>query len=595
MRAATLTISTFHSFALRLLRDHGTSLGYRRGFGIADDEDGRLLLRTALRELGISEREVSPKWGRWVISRWKNAGLDAEAAADAAADDAELKLALAYRKVDEEMRRRQVVDFDDMMMLAARLLGSDEEVLRLVRDRYRYLMVDEYQDTNRVQFDIVKAIAGGRRNVAVVGDDDQSIYGWRGAESGLILSFAKHFPGAKVVTLDQNYRSTNRILRAANAVIGNNTSRLVKTLWSALGEGDRLTVYEAADERAEMNRLVAQIEAKARDGVPHRDIAVLFRANAQSNAIEVRLRERAIPYEVVGTWSLFDRREVKDLLAYLKVLANPRDDGALMRVINRPSRGIGPATRDRMVEAATERRIGVMELIASGEAEDVVGPAAPRIAEFRELMAGLAATLDEVGLRAAFEALTERIGYRAFLEIEAADPLDAQVRWNVVESLFELAARNDARGRDALAGFLERLALDQKPDDGAPEEPTGVTLLTVHSAKGLEFPHVFIVGVEESLFPHRNSVEDEERPDGIDEERRLFYVAVTRARETLHLSWAKERTRYGKAQERERSRFIAEMDSDDVEYLDAASEGPADDAAVASFLSRLKGKFSESD
>ncbi len=594
--AKALTISTFHSFALRLLRRYGDRLGYRKNFGISDDEDKKLLLRTSLRDLGISEKEVPPRWGLQVIGGWKNAGLDCDGAMEAAADDAEIKLAFAYRRLHEEMKKRQVVDFDDMLSLTSRLFSEHPDVLDQARDRWRYLMVDEYQDTNAIQLGLIRSLAGPRRNLAVVGDDDQSIYGWRGAEPGNILNFSRQFPGAKVVTLDQNYRSTNRILRTANAVISNNRGRLEKKLWSAHGEGDKIEFYTAADEREELTRMMVKLNERVQEGAAWRDLAILFRANAQSNALELRLRERGIPYKIVGTYSLFDRREVRDVLAYLRVLANPKDDGALFRILNRPSRGIGNGTRDKLSAEAVEQRCGVYDLIRDGGYETLLRSAAvERVAEFAALMAEVAEAAEQRGVHAAMECLYEKVGFRAFLEIEAKDPAEVEVRWNILQLLLEMAERHDASTDKGLAAFLEKIFLDQQQDDRKEKTDASdaVTLMTVHAAKGLEFPHVYMVGVEEGLFPHKNSFADDDADDTIDEERRLFYVAITRARLSLSMSMASERRRWGRDEKREESRFLTEFESDDITFVDASTDGPADTTTAGSYLDRMKNLFAD--
>ncbi|MCB9833473.1 MAG: UvrD-helicase domain-containing protein [Planctomycetes bacterium] len=594
--AAVLTISTFHSLAIRLLRQYGDRLGYRKNFGIADEEERSTLLRAILRETGISEKEISPRWGVWQISSWKNLGLDPAGALEAACDDAEIKLAIAYRSMQQEMRRRQVMDFDDMIMLGLELFAEHPDVLDQCRDRFRYLMVDEYQDTNSTQYEFIRHLAGARRNIMVVGDDDQSIYGWRGARAGNILDFAKHYQGAKVVTLAQNYRSTNVILRAANRVIGNNTVRMKKELWSALGEGKAIELHHAEDERDELLHLMGRLTALKAKGRSWESMAILFRANQQSNAIEVYLRERQIPYRVVGTRSLFDRRECKDLLAYLKLIANPMDDGALLRIINTPARGIGRGSQDRLIAEATRRRCATFELILSGELEgELRGPAAGGLAEFRATMTEVRDLAEAGRLGDAIELLLEKIDYRNYLEMDARDELDAQVRWNVLGQILELARsfEDKHRGEGVLAAYLESLALDERPKKD--DEDFGLTMLTVHAAKGLEYDQVFLVGLEEGIFPHKNSFGDDDNLDTIDEERRLFYVAVTRARRELYLSLARTRRRYGRDEEREASRFLAELGDQDIELVDPAAQGPAEDEVVGDYLSRLKGLFGSSE
>lgn len=589
-----LTVTTFHSFSIQLLRRFGEKLGYKKNFGIATEEDRQTLLRSILRENGISTKLVAPRWGIYQISSWKNEGLTADEALEAASDDAEIHLAHAFQILDKELKRRQVMDFDDMILLGRKLLKDFPEVVDSCRDRFRYLMVDEYQDTNSVQYDFIRLLAGGRRNLAVVGDDDQSIYGWRGARAGNILDFGKHYPGAKVVTLEQNYRSTNVILRAANRIIGNNQGRMDKNLWSALGEGRPVELYRADDERDEMRHLMARIRGLKARGVAYESLAILFRANTQSNAIELFLREAAIPYRVVGSRSLFDRRECRDLIAYLKVIANPMDDGALLRIINTPSRGIGKTTQDKVMAAALENRRGTLEEILDGSGEaNFPKKTAAALASFRMIMASSKEYFDRGELSAGMEHLLEETRYQDYLNIDAENAQDALIRWNVLRQLVEMAGEFEkTKSKDGLLGtYLESLALDDRPKNESEEEKSGVTMLTVHAAKGLEYDHVFLTGLEEGLMPHKNSFADDENVDTIDEERRLFYVALTRARKELYLSLARTRRRWGRDEEREESRFLGELGDEDVNLIDPATEGPAEKKVATDYLSQLKGLF----
>ncbi len=592
--AKELTVTTFHSFAIRLLRRFGEKLGYRKSFGIATEEDRKTLLRTILRENGISTKLVAPRWGVYQISTWKNEGVGPDAAMEVAADDAEIHLAHAYQILSKELKRRQVMDFDDMLLFGLELLRDHPDVLDICRDKYRHLMVDEYQDTNSVQYEFIRLLAGGRRNLAVVGDDDQSIYGWRGARAGNILDFGKHYPGAKVVTLDQNYRSTNVILRAANRIIDNNQGRMKKNLWSALGEGRPVELFRAEDERDELRHLVARIKGLKNRAVRYEAIAVLFRANTQANAIEIFLREADIPYRVVGTRSLFDRRECRDLIAYLKVMANPMDDGALLRIVNTPSRGLGKTTQDKLMAAAVSTRRGTFEQILSGDSEAGLTPKTGKaLASFREIMAATKAMIDEGRLADGMEHLLSAISYHDYLNIDADNAQDALIRWNVLKQLIDLAREFESshQADDILGAYLESLALDERPKEESEKDKFGITMLTVHAAKGLEYDHVFLTGLEEGLLPHKNSFGDDDSLDTIDEERRLFYVALTRARKELYLSLAKTRRRWGRDEEREESRFLGELGEEDMHLIDPATEGPAEKAVATDYLSQLKGLF----
>ena len=584
-----LTVSTFHSFAVRLLRKNLERLGWRPNFTIADEEDQHSLLRDSLRGLGISEKVLPLRVVAAQIADWKNDCLDAPRALEAARDDQGVTIAHVYSRLAEEMKRRNVVDFEDMILLAVKLLESDVEVRFRLRERFRYLMVDEYQDTNAAQYQLIRLLAGDRKNLCVVGDDDQSIYGWRGARARNILDFAKDYRGAKVVTLDQNYRSVNTILKAANSVIQNNPERKPKQLWSALGEGEPVGLYKAEDEKDEEVFLTTRISELLRQRTPPKDVAVLFRSNAHAQALEVAFRQRKIPYKVVGTRSFFDRREVRDLVAYLKVIANPRDDGALFRVINTPPRGIGKSTQDALVEAAVAARLGVYELIAAGPLPPALSERAREAVEaFKGLMADTAERA-RTRIADALRHLIERIGYRAHLDMEYRESGDAELRWNVVESLLRVAENGDrSPAADRLQGFLESLALDKDKNDDKDDDSSGIWLLTCHAAKGLEFENVFIFAVEDDVFPHKNSFDEETGTDTIDEERRLFYVAITRAKRRLTMTMASKRPRYGRYEEKKASRFIAEIDEAVLKIVEGAKAGPAEEAVAQDFLSRLK-------
>lgn len=584
-----LTVSTFHSFALKLIKQYADRLGFGRGFTIAGDDDRTALVRSVCRDFGLSERQLPHKLARALIGDWKTNGIRPEAALDSAVTEEEDLAARVYEVFAKEMRDRCTIDFDDMLLLAQDLLQDHPDVLDDCQDTYHQIMVDEYQDTNEIQYRLIRKLAGARRNLCVVGDDDQSIYGWRGARPGNILEFTRDFRGAKKVTLDQNYRSTNAILNGSNAVIRNNTVRHEKKLWSALGDGEPITLYRAEDQDDELGWLAAEISQLHRAGRKWEDIAILFRANSQSAPLEMALRKNQIPYRIMGTYSLFDRREIRDLLAYLKCVVNKRDDGALFRILNTPPRGIGVTSRGRMTDQAVKQRQGLMEwILDSFDAQETDLPkrAAQSVEAFRDMMNKVDRVLQE-NVHQGLQALIEETSYFDFIDMECrGDPLGAQVRKNGVDALLDAAERFDSDGEGGLAGFLEMLALDSRKDEES--EDVGVTLLTVHSAKGLEFPVVFIAGVEEETFPHRNSLGLDDGVDTIDEERRLFYVAMTRARERLILTRAAKRVRFKKEIPRIESRFVAEIGEDLLDILDAGSEEPVDSATADDFLAQLR-------
>ncbi len=560
--AQGVVLSTYHALGARFLREERDAAGTTRGFSIYDEGDQESVVREALRDLRFPEERIRPRLAQWMIGLWKARAVGPEEALASAAGSEDEPLALVYRRYEEELRSRGAVDFDDLINRPLAILEREPSVRERWGARFRHVVVDEYQDTSESQYRLLRHLAGARRNVCVVGDDDQSIYGFRGAEREKILRFEKDFPGARVVTLVQNYRSTGTILRAANAVIRNNPLRREKDLVARTAAGLPIGLYEAPDEAAEA-RFVARrvaLETKGRrEGFFA--AAILYRANAQSAPFEAALREAQVPYRVVGGPSFFDRREVRDAIAYLRVLANTRDEAALRRILNTPPRGLGKASVEKLDRAALARGASLFEgLRHAGEWAGLKG------APLREA-AGLVAAIEEhaarldsgEGLGPALESLLDRVAYRSFLDMDSSDPLGAEARWNSVRSFVETARRSRRKGA---AEFLQDLALDRAEEAKARDDRPAVTLLTVHSAKGLEFPVVVLVGVEEGLFPHRKSkaAEDAAAADGIEEERRLFYVALTRARERLVLTCSRTRVHYGKARECAPSRFIAEVE-----------------------------------
>jgi DNA helicase-2/ATP-dependent DNA helicase PcrA len=595
-------VSTFHSLGVRLLREYGTRIGVPKAFVVADDADQQEIVTDCLRDLGVGRDQLQPKEGRWRISGWKNQGLSPEDALEAATTPLDEKIAWAYSRYEEEVARRNLVDFDDLILKPLRLLEKHEEVQIALMQRFRYLLVDEYQDTNGVQYRLVKLMVGHRQNVCVVGDDDQSIYGWRGAEPDRILTFARDFRGAKTVILDQNYRSTNIILNAANRVIANNRARKEKKLWSALGQGDPIRLYVATDEKdeiAEVGRTVARLIKV--QSVPPNDVAVLFRANRMCRPLEQAFRERAIPYKVVGTRSFFDRREVRDLLAYCRVAANPKDDGAWIRVANTPPRGIGKGSIDKLKTLSGEER-APLRSVAQKRAAEFTAKISEGLANFEAALAAVVEDSGREGVSVAIERLANRIQYRDFLKMDTPDPLELANRLTGIEDLLKVAKDFEEKASDrSLAPFLEALALQDDDRFEKNDDRPQVALLTMHAAKGLEFPYVFVVGCEEGILPHKNSVAeaDEDDPDakldqpekGLEEERRLFYVALTRAKRKLTLTYSAKRTKFGKEENRVRSRFLDEMGDEGVELVDANSDEPAPKEFGKAMLADLKARF----
>ncbi|HEX5136538.1 MAG TPA: UvrD-helicase domain-containing protein [Planctomycetota bacterium] len=556
-RAKGVTACTFHSFCARVLREHGEAIGIPRRFSICDASDQLAAAKSVLRDLSVPEARIRPHVLQARISLLKNRLVDHDRCLAEAGDDLDALVAHAYRRYDEHLKRTHVLDFDDLLLKTLELLDGDAATRRLLEERFRYILVDEYQDTNGPQYEIVRRLARRHRNLCVVGDDDQSIYGWRGADVSKILGFERDFPGALVVRLETNYRSTAAILDAANRVIRNNPGRHEKTLRSALGEGDPVKVVCVEDEEREAQGVVADICHRVQQGEARfRDCAILFRTQTQPRLFEAALRERSVPYVLVGGPSFFDRKEVRDVLAYLRLLGNPLDEVSLLRIVNRPPRGIGKTTVDRVMDKAAAERVAFAE--AFDRAADVPASA-------REGWEGLRGTLKRLGgkdpgrgLPLRIRELIEAARYRDEVARCYEDPRERQTRWAAVDEVLALAESYVRRTpKPTLSGFLERLALssgeEREPNEKRSRD--AVTLMTLHAAKGLEFPRVYLVGMEEGILPHERSVVE----NGIDEERRLAYVGITRAKRTLTITHVQERARHGRRAPAMPSRFLFEM------------------------------------
>jgi superfamily I DNA/RNA helicase len=555
-----LTIGTFHSFCVRALRTHARELDLPPHFSICDEADRQTAIRGVMRDLHVPDARLHPRVAQARISLLKNRLVSADDLLDAPGDETDDLLARVYRRYDEHLRRSRSLDFDDLLLFAVRLLREREKVRRAFSERYRYVMVDEYQDTNGPQYEIVRLIARDHGNLCVVGDDDQSIYGWRGADVSKILNFEKDFRGAKVVRLETNYRSTPQILEAANNVIRHNLSRHGKTLRSASGEGVPIVRFEAADEEDEADYVTEEI---AREVGGRRaafgDFAILVRTQMQPRAFEAALRGKRIPYVLVGGTSFFDRKEVRDLLAYLRVVANPDDEVSFLRIVNCPPRGIGKTTVDRVLAFATREGISASRAFDRlGEIDRIPETAARASTELRAILRHLARLQEGDSLVRLVSNLVRDVRYREEVDRCYPDAMTRESRWAAVVEVINFAENFVRRAeRPTLTGFLEELALTAN-DDRTSEDSTrrnAVTLMTLHAAKGLEFPRVYLVGMEEGFLPHEKSVEE----DTVEEERRLAYVGITRAREHLTVTHARERARYGKRTERSPSRFLIEL------------------------------------
>ncbi len=545
--AKDLWVSTFHSAAVRILRTYGEYVGLKPGFVIYDDDDQNALLKEILKELEV---EAKPGPFRAMIDRIKNRGEGLAAfmreAPDFIGGVPKDQAAEVYRKYQSGLRMQSAVDFNDLLLLTIELFEQYPEVLHKVRQRARFIHVDEYQDTNPVQYKLTRLLGGEQPNLMVVGDPDQSIYGFRNADINNILDFSKDYPGARVIRLEENYRSSQAILQVANAVIEKNALRLEKVLRPTKPGGDPVRLYRAPNAREEAAFVAREI---VRLGKPS-EIAVLYRTNAQSRLLEEHLRRANVPVRLVGAVGFFERREIKDLLAYGRVAINPADSINLRRIVNTPPRGIGATTVARLVEHAQKSGITVFEAFRA--AEQVLSRP-QQVRAFIELLEGLMEAAFETGPVAFFERVLEETGFRDALKQEP----DGEDRLQNVEELLRAARDWEEEEAGTLSDFLDSVALTAKaeePQGEAPEE--AVTLMTLHNAKGLEFPTVFLVGLEENLLPHRNSLN---RLEDLEEERRLFYVGITRAQDRLYLSYAEERETYGKREYTRPSRFLEDI------------------------------------
>ncbi len=561
-------ISTFHSFCVRVLRRDIARLGYSRDFSIYDEDDQQQAVKAAIEELGLGEQIASPRSAVGRISYAKNRGLAPQDVYRAAADPMAEKLASLYERYEGKLRQAQALDFDDLLLKTVDLFYRAPDVCEAYNRRFQHVLVDEYQDTNRIQYQLVRQLTLAHQNLCVVGDEDQSIYRWRGADIENILSFEKDHPNARLIRLEQNYRSTQLILDAASAVVSRNRARKGKTLWSDRGPGDRVRLFEARNGEEESVFVVGEIERIAASN-GQQSIAVLYRTNSQSRVFEEVFRQAGVDYRLVGGFSFYARAEIKDALAYARLAANPSDSSAFLRIVNTPPRGIGDTTLATLGESARRRNLSLWETVEQ-ELADSGSPLAPRALKalegFARIVRELARERGQLSMREFFRRLIERSGY---LEMLRRDPSpEAQDRIENLEELVNAAAEAGERG-ETLAEFLDHAALVSDADDY--DERARVTLMTVHSAKGLEFSTVFLVGLEEGLFPHKLSLDDDA---GIEEERRLCYVGMTRARDRLILTRARQRRSYGvEGLEGTRpSRFLREIPD---QLLESVNAGPA--------------------
>ena len=547
--------STFHSFGVKLLRENYDRLGYNKNFNIMDSEDSLTLVKKILKDLNIDPKTFSPYMIRNKISSNKNEFVMPDEYKKFVSNEEDDIVYKVYKKYQEILEKNNSVDFDDLLILPIKLFNENKDVLEKYQEQYKYILIDEYQDTNHAQYLIVKLLSSKYKNICVCGDNDQSIYGFRGANYKNILNFEKDYPNCKTIMLEQNYRSTKTILSAANSVIKNNEYRKDKNLWSDNGEGDKVTYYKSFDEIDEVFYVIRKIKELREKNIPLTDIAILYRTNAQSRVFEQELLKVNIPFRIIGSFYFYSRKEIKDLLAYLRLINNPADDISLLRVINTPKRGIGAKTISTIEEIAREKNISMFDAITSGKE-----------LEFKKTILELQNKLNDSSLTEFIDIVLDKTGLKKSLEEEHT--LEADIRIENLEEFKSVTKSFEERvGLISLEEFLLEVSLVSDIEEYK-DDPNRITLMTVHSVKGLEYPYVFLTGLEEGMFPHRNSYGSK---DEMEEERRLMYVAITRAKEKLYITSAKKRMIYGQEQASVQSRFISEIME---ELIDFENEEP---------------------
>ncbi len=547
-------VMTFHAFCLRILQREITYLGYQSNFAIYDSQDQLALLRSICRTLNLNEQNYPPRKIQYLISRYKCDLLTPKQARQNYPGFREKTYLEIYTLYQQSLKENNALDFDDLIMLTVHLFIKHPEVLAKYQERFHYLMIDEYQDTNHAQYKLAKLLAGKRQNICVVGDDDQSIYGFRAADVRNILDFERDYPQAKVIKLEQNYRSTQMILAAANQVIACNRGRKAKQLWTQKPKGEPLLCFMANDENDEAAFVIEKIKELKNQGVPYGACAVLMRLNAQSRIMEEWLIRAGIPYKLVGGVKFYERKEIKDLLAYLRVLVNPEDNLSLKRIINEPRRGIGKTTWEKITAYASTQNLSYYETLFRISQLNLTPKIARAVQNFAQLLQALRETMSQVRITELTQMVLKESGYQKQLEKE--NTKEAVERWENIQAFLTKTLEYDlSTDKGSLGDFLNQVALVTDLDDLAVNEEA-VVVMTVHSAKGLEFPHVFLLGLEENIFPHYRSLDN---PDELEEERRLCYVALTRAQERLYLLYTRERYLYGQKKWHQPSRFLKEI------------------------------------
>lgn len=556
--ARDIWVSTFHSMCVRILRRDITRIGFSSNFTILDSTDQLSVIKTCMKELNIDSKKFEPKAVQAAMSAAKNELVTPERLEAKIGDYFDGIVAQVYKLYQKKLKANNSLDFDDLIMTTIELFQEVPEVLEHYQKKFQYVHVDEYQDTNRAQYMLCKMIADKHHRICVVGDSDQSIYRWRGADITNILNFEEDYPEAVTILLEQNYRSTTNILNAANKVISNNSGRKAKNLWSDKGEGKKIQVYQGDSEHEEGYFIVSEIRKGLQTGRKHRDYAILYRTNAQSRVIEEILIKSEVPYQIVGGIKFYDRKEIKDLLAYLRLISNPDDDISLRRIINVPKRGIGDTTVEKLAEAAGSRGLSIFAMLGDLDSVDIAARTKNTLREFYEMIANLHRMLEYLSVTELTEKTLELTEYR--LELQRENTLESKSRLENIDEFLSVTMEFEKRNEDkTLVSFLTDLALIADIDTMDKEDgdaDNAVVLMTMHSAKGLEFPVVFIIGLEETVFPHSRASNDNEE---LEEERRLAYVGITRAEEELFLTCARMRTLFGRTNTNAPSRFLREI------------------------------------
>ena len=574
-RTQDTLIATFHSMCVRILRRDADHIGYNRNFTIVDPGEQRTLMKRILKELNVDPKKFTERTILGTISNSKNDLVTAESYAKNANDLYTEIVAKAYKRYETELKRSESMDFDDLIMNTILLFDKNPDVLAYYQGKFQYIHVDEYQDTNHAQYQLVQLLAKRFKNLCVVGDADQSIYGWRGADMQNILDFEQDYPEAKVVLLEENYRSTKTILQAANEVINNNQKRRPKKLWTQNADGENIIYHRSGDEREEANFVAGQINHELQENKrQYSDFAVLYRTNAQSRAIEEALLKSNIPYTMVGGTKFYSRKEIRDVVAYLNVIANVRDNISFERIVNEPKRGVGPKALETLRDFATQQDVSLLEAARDVTLSSLKGKAASELFNLAHILLNLADDVDQFTITELVEKVLDKTTYKKALEIQTTS-LEAQNRLENIEEFLTVTKSFDDKeaenavegetGLDKLSRFLNDLSL--VADTDSYDETSQVTLMTLHAAKGLEFPVVFLVGMEEGVFPLSRQAEDE---DELEEERRLAYVGITRAEEVLYMTNASSRMLFGRSSYNQPSRFLREIDDELLTYTGQA-------------------------